>query len=330
VEPLNHGSDSMSTAKHYRSFIAPFVFVLCVLTDWHSAYAQAAIANPIKLAGSWYDPSTSGQGFIIDVEYTSVPFTNIYGSWFTFTLGNSSETSSPLWFTFAGYQSTLTSPVSVDIFYTSGGHFDSLPSAYATRVGEGTLQFSDCTHASFMYSLPGYILNAGDPNALFRGTVYLERLSADPGCPQAQFSPSTRGFSGAWYNHATPGQGFFLDVGPTAGGLLFGGWFTYGDNAVTGQAWYTLQGAFPEGATEADITIYRAKDETFLSAVVPIGGDDKTRQVGTAHIKFTDCNDAEFTYTVAFPNSSPVSGNVPLVRLTPQTVDCLLAIPIPF
>jgi len=302
--------------------------LLGTLGVWHGAHAQVLIGNPIKLTGAWYDPSVSGQGLLIEVAWRSDGTTDVFGSWFTYSLPGYSG-SSPEWFTFQTHQTTPTTSSPVDIFYTSGGQFDAPPVTRASFIGTGALRFIDCRHAYFSYSLPAGILNSST-GGIYSGTISMVRLSADPGCGIPQYVPTTRGFSGAWYDPTTSGQGFLLDVGDTAGGLLFGGWFTYGINSFTNQAWYTLQGPFPAGATEADVVVYRAKDETFRSADVPDGGDDKTRVVGTAHIKFTGCEDAQLEYSVAFPNMSPASRIIPLKRLTPTPGDCPLLVPVHF
>jgi hypothetical protein len=118
------------------------------------------------------------------------------------------------------------------------------------------------------------------------------------------------GMDGAWYEPATSGQGFFIDVDPdpAGGGFIFVSWFTYGDDTASGQRWLTAQGAF-EGPT-AEIDVHETTGGSF---------DDPrpttTAKVGTLHIDFTDCDNA----VLAFSLDDGLAGEIELTRVVPGT-----------
>lgn len=99
---------------------------------------------------------------------------------------------------------------------------------------------------------------------------------------------------GAWANPGIPGQGFLIDV-ITDPQVLFIGWFTFprdselpSMNAVD-HRWYTIQGEY--SGSVVDALIYETSGGSFLeSAAVETG------RIGTASLRFTDCNNAELNY----------------------------------
>lgn len=136
------------------------------------------------------------------------------------------------------------------------------------------------------------------------------------------------GLSGSWANPATPAQGVVLNIVPGVYGddhaLLFGGWFTYGDGAGAGSAqhWYTLQGNVTgtgendEPFTpvwppyDRDSVIYESTGG-FLDTDVPA----TTRRVGTATLRFADCNNGQLVYHFDVGDRQ---GVIPLNRLLPN------------
>jgi hypothetical protein len=115
------------------------------------------------IAGSWFNPDTAGQGFLIDVN----PSSNfIFIAWFTYDDG-SAKIGAPehRWLTAQGDYSG--GSASLPLFVTSGGAFDS-PQGTAT-VQDGTLNisFSDCNSGSVQYQLDGDGLS---------GSIAIQRL----------------------------------------------------------------------------------------------------------------------------------------------------------
>lgn len=128
------------------------------------------------------------------------------------------------------------------------------------------------------------------------------------------------GMSGSWYNPATGGQGFFLDVFDNIN-QLFLAWFTYDlsrpDPSVTaeigdpGHRWLTAFGPF-EGGT-ADLGI-----EWTVGGVFDQRPPAPTQSVdGTILLEFDDCFNGTVTYDLGSEN---VSGVVPIQRLANDSV----------
>ena len=123
-----------------------------------------------------------------------------------------------------------------------------------------------------------------------------------------------QGLTGSWYEPATDGQGFELEVYPNfvaAGtGYAFVSWFTY-DTVVGGadrQRWYTLGGNVVNGQPAA-LTIYQNTGGNFNGPPVTNG-----IVVGTATLTFDSCTSGTLTYT--FTDGSGRAGSIPLTRLT--------------
>lgn len=130
------------------------------------------------------------------------------------------------------------------------------------------------------------------------------------------------GIDGLWYAPYEPGQGFAFDYMP-ASGLLFAPWFTYApvggprpDPAAL--AWYTLQGNVASGATEVDLAIGRNAPGTFNS------GSVAAMRVGSASVRFGDCDHALLLYQFDANVSGTYGGAIALARLSPSTAVCEL------
>jgi hypothetical protein len=130
------------------------------------------------------------------------------------------------------------------------------------------------------------------------------------------------GLDGAWYAPYEGGQGFTFDWIDSAS-TVFMPWFTFiqsGINDPSGLAWYTLQGGgIAPGATSADLAIAVSSAGAFNSGNVP------GRQVGTAHLSFSDCNNGTLYYQFDADTNGGAGGLISLIRLTPSTDPCVLA-----
>jgi plastocyanin len=116
--------------------------------------------------------------------------------------------------------------------------------------------------------------------------------------------------SGAWFNPATPGQGFLIDVSPDIG-LFFAAWFTWREE-VGQYDWFTIEGGFEGDRAEAPIV--RTSGGRFDSP------DPVTNmQVGTAEFEFEDCGSG----TVQYEFNDGTQGEIQIVRLTPVPTRCL-------
>ena len=133
--------------------------------------------NP-GLSGAWFNPETSGQGWLIDVieRETGLGF---FVAWFTYDVDP--PTADELdgfgsrqhrWFTASGDVSGDTAVL--DIFLNSGGVFNDPRETTLEPVGSMTIQFSDCTNAQLSFDF-----DDSDDND---GSVEIIRLSPDVFC----------------------------------------------------------------------------------------------------------------------------------------------------
>lgn len=116
------------------------------------------------ISGSWFEPATSGQGFLIDVDPT-IDF--IFVAWFTY---NDSEnvkaigSSDQRWFSASGNYSG--NGATLPLFVSSGGVFDDPQSTTTTQDGTINVSFSDCESGTIQYN----ITSAG-----LTGTIPIQR-----------------------------------------------------------------------------------------------------------------------------------------------------------
>jgi hypothetical protein len=118
------------------------------------------------------------------------------------------------------------------------------------------------------------------------------------------------GLSGAWYEPRTSGQGFYLNVYPSAG-IVWAGWFTFDttDTTAQGRRWYTLQNPTPfsGSATQTSLSIIQTTGGNF-NAPPPVSAGVV---VGTATLSFTSC----LSGNLQFNFYDGRSGTIPLTRL---------------
>jgi len=127
------------------------------------------------------------------------------------------------------------------------------------------------------------------------------------------------GIAGAWYPIYSAGQGFTLDYIASAN-TVFMPWFTFSQEAVldpSGLAWFALQGGTTNGATGVDLAIARTEPGVFNS------GSVTAVTVGSAHLNFTDCNNATLFYQFNAGTNGGDGGLITLTRLTPNTSSCI-------
>mgnify|MGYP006336875317 FL=1 len=135
-----------------------------------------------------------------------------------------------------------------------------------------------------------------------------------------------QGIGGAWYEPATAGQGFVLDVEP-ASRFLFVAWFTY-DVPAAGSApklgapehrWFTAQGTY-NGDT-ADLQVFQTSGGAF-----DVPRTTTTAAVGTLQLRFDSCTAGRATYAIP---SAGLSGEIALQRAIPgtETLCAMLAAP---
>ena len=267
-------------------------------------------------AGAWFNPWTSGQGLLIDIEPEDQ---FMFLAWFTYNDADSANPQEPHWFTAQGnYEGNRGELL---VYESLGGKFDDPQQVTTEPVGTATVSFIDCSHGVLSYSLDYSGLKGAIPmKRLIPGSDNLcqERSSsAIRSIENVRYRPGNStesvqinaGMNGAWFEPDTAGQGVLFDVYRSFEGddFIFAAWFTYGDETASGQRWLTAQGGF-EGST-ASISVFETKGGLFDDPQIT-----GTEPVGTMTIHFSDCSNATLTYALLDDGSE---GVIELTRLLP-------------
>ncbi len=146
----------------------------------------------------------------------------------------------------------------------------------------------------------------GSPGVAMFGTVRVEGATAT-----IAINP---GITGTWFNPATPGQGFELEVVQAANGIAFG-WFTW--SATTPGAHDWLSGFAPILIDSATADLQRSSGGRFNDPT-PV----TTASVGSATFRFTSCQNGTVTFN---RTDNGQSGTIPIQRLTPVPSNCTAA-----
>ncbi|MDZ4811491.1 MAG: S8 family peptidase [Pseudomonadota bacterium] len=125
-----------------------------------------------------------------------------------------------------------------------------------------------------------------------------------------------QGLTGAWFDEATSGQGFAVEVNPV-NGLIYSGWYTYSETGDGQQRWYTLFGEYTPGDRSKTLRILRNTGGAFDTPPITTAVD-----VGTATITFQSCSRATLNYQFTSANANR-SGEIVMTRLSPD-VHCQL------
>jgi hypothetical protein len=130
-----------------------------------------------RLSGNWYNPATSGQGLIFDVNADAHV---LFAAWYTFALDGEHVPwgASQNWFTLQGPFTDASAPVhDIAIVESSGGAFDDPAPVSSVQVGSADIAFQSCSAMTLTYRF------TGGGNAGRTGTIPLQRIGPTPtGC----------------------------------------------------------------------------------------------------------------------------------------------------
>jgi uncharacterized delta-60 repeat protein len=297
-------------------------FALARYEDGYAAVPSGVNLNQRGLTGSWYNPATGGQGLLLDVapDFLGTGQGLLFGGWFTFDVAPAGGADKQRWYTLQGAISNTNPVATIPIYSVTGGNFNAPPvPAPGSRIGTATFVFSDCTHASFVYSF-----SDGSNRS---GTIPLTKLSANVTCSPSGDNGaalSDYALAGTFYDPNLSGQGMLFDVSPSQN-ILFAAWYTFApDGAATGgpagQRWYTLQAAFTPGITSlSTLPIYTQTGGVFNDPAKPTSS-----RVGSATLTYTSCSAATVQYTFDAGSNQGLNGTVHLSRLDPVPAGCSL------
>ncbi len=289
------------------------------IANWNVQTSSGVNLDQHGLTGSWYNPSTSGQGFEIEVypDAAGAGEGIFTAGWFTYDVVAGGG---PRWYFLSGNVSSADTTAELEIAANYGGNFNA-PSPMISKqlLGTATVHFSDCNHGTLVYSFTD-----GSGRA---GTVPLARIDPNTGCGASGDSgadPANSLLSGNWYNSATSGQGLIFDISPSVTNL-FAAWYTFAaDGASIGgpasQRWYTLQfGQFSSSTTSATVPIYATSGGKFDDPA-PV----TAIQVGTADVSFQSCTSLTLAYHFTGGENDGLNGTINLTRAGPTPAGCKL------
>jgi hypothetical protein len=139
--------------------------------------ANGTAPGVFQLSGAWYDPNTSGQGLLFDVNSSG---NYLAAAWYTFTPGGSSVGggASQRWYTLQGPLTAGSKVITnIGVYTSTGGVFDNPTKPAQSQVGTATLTFQNCGTATLAFAF-----TAGS-SAGTSGSINLQRVGAAPaGC----------------------------------------------------------------------------------------------------------------------------------------------------
>ena len=139
--------------------------------------AAAKATNPdFSYSGNWYNPTTSGQGFVVEVN----PISRVlFLTWYTYAPnGQAAGAAGQRWYTGQAVYTPGSRSIALALYETKGGVFDQAsPAPQTTPVGMATLTFANCGAASIAYAF------TGGSSAGVQGIMNLSRVGPIPaGC----------------------------------------------------------------------------------------------------------------------------------------------------
>jgi hypothetical protein len=136
---------------------------------------NGAAPSDALLSGAWYNPATSGQGLVFDIN----PSQNLFSAgWYTFPPSGVQGGYLEPWYTIQTTSFTPGSTTATATISTStGGFFDDPTTATPVHVGTATVTFQSCSTATLTYTFSSGL------NQDLSGTINLQRIGPIPaGC----------------------------------------------------------------------------------------------------------------------------------------------------
>jgi len=107
-------------------------------------------SSDFGFTGPWYDPSTSGQGMLIEVNPA---IERVFVGWYSYAENGEGEgESGQRWFSGQGPYTVGDRTLPMTIYTSTGGLFDTGGGVTTTPVGTATLTFTSCTEGTFDYA----------------------------------------------------------------------------------------------------------------------------------------------------------------------------------
>lgn len=139
--------------------------------DWIDNISQHSFSP--KSMGSWYEPASSGQGMLIDLDDVSK---QLFAAWFTYNDQAGSDNgqipgAEQRWFTAQGKYSGRKAVL--DLYQSRNGRFNATNTVDTNKVGTLELNLESCKKGTAQYDMPSLGLS---------GEIELQRLLTNSSC----------------------------------------------------------------------------------------------------------------------------------------------------
>ena len=139
--------------------------------------AQTSIPINQGLTGTWYNPETTGQGILLDINDNNKL---LFGAWFTYEKADSTRNigaQEHRWYTIQGTVTDSNETLIFPIFNSSGGIFDQGDEVTTNQVGTAIFHFSSCQSGHLDYQFDS---SEGGVS----GGFDIQRITPDSFCQQ--------------------------------------------------------------------------------------------------------------------------------------------------
>jgi hypothetical protein len=252
----------------------------------------AGVTAPVKLytaAASyeglwWKSPAGSENGWGLNLEHQG---DILFGTWFTYDTDGSS-----LWLVLPSAPKGDNGAYSGPLYRPAGPSFSTQPwngsQVVLTPVGNASLSFSGEKDGTFSFTVNGVTRT--------KAITRMEYAARVPKCSTGGPPPDVDSYQGLWWKSPAGSEsGWGINL-THQGDILFGTWFTYGDDGKG--AWFVMP-SVPRVGTSTTFSgpIYRGTGPAF-SGDTWDASRVKLTEVGTATFIFHDAYSGNFRYTV--------------------------------
>ncbi|GAA6151307.1 alpha/beta hydrolase [Pseudoteredinibacter isoporae] len=176
---LDHEYHVIQGGGHGFGAIDPFTVTVTggqsianAMYDWIYQISQHSFGQ--QSVGSWYEPATSGQGLLLDLDDRNK---QLFGAWFTYNNEAGSDSgqipgAEQRWFTAQGKYSGRRAVL--DLYQSRNGRFDANNSVNTTKVGTLEVDLDSCKKGLARYDMPSLGLS---------GEINIVRLMSNSSCP---------------------------------------------------------------------------------------------------------------------------------------------------
>jgi hypothetical protein len=134
---------------------------------------STSASGDFGLSGNWFDPTKSGQGFVIELNPVAKV---LFFAWYTYAVnGQALGAAGQRWYTGQANYVLGGRSIPLSLYETTGGLFNSIaPAPTTAQVGTGKLTFTSCNAATLSFAF------IAGSNAGQTGSINLARVGPTP------------------------------------------------------------------------------------------------------------------------------------------------------